>query len=154
MSVIPEDQMRVHENLFNYIYQNDVEAVRVSMELVQMLHVWDDLIDKDVEISNQEINAAFVAALCEISGSWLWDANAAELARVAFLKWQTANYFEANTADENQKLMSFVFRAGFIDLFYYFAYKMYGMEWVQHVGPAIASWYGEDFAKYQQEFWG
>lgn len=154
MSVIPEDQMRVHENLFNYIYQNDVEAVRVSMELVQMLHVWDDLIDKDVEISNQEINAAFVAALCEVSGSWLWDANAAALARVAFLKWQTANYFEANTADENQKLMSFVFRAGFIDLFYYFAYKMYGMEWVQHVGPAIASWYGEDFAKYQQEFWG
>lgn len=154
MSVIPEDQMRVHENLFNYIYQNDVEAVRVSMELVQMLHVWDDLIDKDVEISNQEINAAFVAALCEISGSWLWDANAAALARVAFLKWQTANYFEANTADENQKLMSFVFRAGFIDLFYYFAYKMYGMEWAQHVGPAIASWYGEDFAKYQQEFWG
>ena len=152
--MMEDDQLRLHETLFNFIYQNDTEAVRVSMELVQMLHVWDDLIDKDVKISNQEINAAFVAALCEISGSWLWDANAAALARVAFLKWQTANYFEANSADENQKLMSFVFRAGFIDLFYYFAYKMYGMEWVQHVGPAIASWYGEDFAKYEREFWG
>lgn len=154
MSVIPEDQLRLHELLFNYIYQNDAEAMRVSMELVQMLHVWDDLVDGDKVVDKNEVHAAFVAAMCEVTGSTLWDAHAAALCRVAFLKWQTANYFENTEADENQRLMSFVFRAGFVDLFYYFAYKLYGMEWAQNVGPAIVSWYGEGFSEYQNEFWG
>ena len=155
MRPVSEEQLQTHEEMFAVVYKNDPEAIRVSLELVQMLHVWDDLIDGDRPVAVAEINAAFMAALCEVSGSSLWDRQAAELCRVAYLKWQSANYFEkqAGRADENQRIMSFVFRAGFVDLFYYFAYKLYGMEWAQSVGPIILSWYGEDFTEYCEEFW-
>lgn len=154
MSVISEDHANSFLKLFSYIYKDDYEATRVSMELVQIAHVWDDLIDKDVEVGYEEINAAFVGALCEVGGSYLWDRQAAELLRVQFFKWLASNKIEATPdATTEQKMIAYAARAGFYDLFYYFAFKLHGVEWAASVAPDIASWYGESAEDYMIEFW-
>ena len=154
MSVIPKEHEESFLQLFDYIYKGDYEATRVSMELVQIAHVWDDLIDKDVEVSDQEINAAFVGALCEVGGSPLWDRQAAELLRIQFFKWLAANKIEQTPdATTEQKMVAYAARAGFYELFYYFAFKLHGVEWAASVAPVIASWYGESAEDYMLEFW-
>lgn len=154
MSVIPVEHEESFYKLFDYIYKNDAEAVHVSMELVQIAHVWDDLIDKDVEVSDKEINAAFVGALCEVGGSPLWDRQAAELLRIQFFKWLAANKIEQTPdATTEQKMVAYAARAGFYELFYYFAFKLHGVEWAASVAPVIASWYGESAEDYMLEFW-
>ena len=154
MSVIPEEHEQSFLQLFDYIYKGDHEAIHVSMELVRVAHVWDDLIDGDVEVGPNEINAAFVGVLCEIGGSWLWDRQAAELARVQFFKWMAANKIEATPdATTEQKMIAYTARAGFYELFYYFAFRLHGVEWAASVAPAIASWYGEPADEYLLEFW-
>lgn len=154
-SVIDPEHTASFKGLFGFIYQGDPEAIRVSLELVRMLHVWDDLVDGD-ETSTSAINAAFSSALFEISGSWLWDEQAMAIARVQYFKWQAANHFEQIEEKPPRRIcaISYVYRAGFFDLFYYFAYKLYGMAWAEKIAPTIAEWYGESFSDYEHEMWG
>jgi len=139
--------------LFKFIYKDDAEATRVSLELLKVIHVWDDLVDRD-SVTTEQINAAFSSALFEISESWLWDAGAVALARVQYAKWRASNAIEQNKdATPENKAVAYVYRAGFFDLFCYFAYKLYGMEWVDTISPVIAMWYGEPIESYESEFW-
>jgi len=141
------------EELFDVIYQGDPEAIRVSKELLNVVHAWDDIVDND-HMGPEQVNAAFAGALFEISGSWLWDDGAIALARVQFAKWRASNIIEqdAHATPEN-KAVAYVYRAGFFELFYYFAYKLYGMKWLETISPVVAKWYGEPVNAYQAEFW-
>jgi len=152
--VIEPEHVESFKQLFDYIYQGDVEATRVSLELIHVLHVWDDIIDNDA-VPNEQTNAAFTSALFEISKSWLWDEHAIAIARVQYFKWQAANNIESlpNPA-RRVRAIAYVYRAGFFDLFYYFAYKLHGMQWAESVAPTIATWYGESIEQYEHEMWG
>lgn len=153
--VIKPEHTESFEKLFDFIYQGHPEAIRISLELVRLVHVWDDLIDGD-ETPPAVINAAFSSALFELSSSWLWDEQAIAIARVQYFKWQAANYFEQLDEKPSRRLcaIAYVYRAGFFDLFYYFAYKLYGMAWAEEVAPKIAEWYGESLSDYEHEMWG
>jgi len=153
LSALPTDHRESFTRLFETIYKHDPEAVRVSLELVELVNIWDDLIDGDA-VTPAEINAAFLAALCEIGGSYLWDHTAAEIARLQFFKWVASNAIEANPeADRTMRVKAFMLRAGFFDLFYHFAYKLHGMGWAEEVAPLIAVWYGETVEDHDREFW-
>ncbi|HMA78349.1 MAG TPA: hypothetical protein VKP88_04435 [Candidatus Paceibacterota bacterium] len=141
------------EHLFDFIYQGDAEAIRLSVELLNVIHAWDDIVDGD-SVSVDRINAAFAGAMFELSSSWLWDPGAIAVARVQYAKWRASNMIEQDEdATPQNKAVAYVYRAGFFDLFYYFAYKLYGMEWVESISPIIARCYGEPVDTYQLEFW-
>jgi hypothetical protein len=154
-AVMPPEHLDSYTALFDYIYKGDSEAVRVSRELIQLSHVWDDLIDKDNPVSDDAINAAFMAALCEIGGSWLWDQDAAALMRVCYIKWRGATSMETSETQvqPNNMAMAYSARAGFFDLFHHFVYKLHGLRWAEHVSETILRWHGEDFDDYCKEFW-
>ena len=151
-AAVPMQDSINYSLLFEYIYKGDPEAIRVSHELVLLLHVWDDLIDKDREVSAHEINAAFVAALCGIGGSPLWDEHAAHLMSVYYLKWIGANAIEEAPATIEEKATAYVSRAAVFDLFLYFVYKLHGLQWAEEVSELVLRSNGEDFSAYCQEF--
>ena len=48
------------------LLQGDLDAVRMVADLYQAMHCWDDLIDRDRAVSDEQINTAFWTVLCEL----------------------------------------------------------------------------------------
>jgi hypothetical protein len=153
-AVMPPEHLESYTELFEFIFKGDAEAIRISRALLQLVHVWDDLIDKDKPVSDAAINAAFFAALCEIGGSWLWDQEAAALMRVCYFKWRASTQIESHEAAPNNRAMAYAARAGVFDLFVHFVYKLHGPIWAESVSETILRWHGDDFDEYCTEFWG
>lgn len=153
--VIPLEEEDSFYSLFVTIYQNNYEAINVSMCLVKVLHTWDDLIDLDKEVNDENINNAFMDALVEIGTSPLWDKEVAGLFRSVYYKWKAACAVEDNKeAPDESKRLAYVARAGFYDIFYHFAYRVGGRKWAEEMSPIILQWYGENYDDYCKEFWG
>ena len=49
-----------------YVLRGDADAIAFFMSILSVCHFWDDLIDKDVEISDEAINSVMWVALIDI----------------------------------------------------------------------------------------
>lgn len=140
------------EQLFSFIYKDNKEAKKVSHALLQCLHVWDDLIDKDHPVSDNDIHAAFINALITIGGSPLWTPDMGAHMLNVYLKWQDANYIEHNCKqDSNELAKAWMLRASCYDLFVLLAVKLYGVAWGVEIGPKVRATYGESLTSFIEE---
>jgi hypothetical protein len=82
------------------IYFNGNEAaVSFIEDLFAAWHIWDDLIDKDKEITDESINQAFFTAFINIPRNPFYQANFNTLSPLlenAFINWFAANKLEQN----------------------------------------------------------
>jgi hypothetical protein len=60
-------------------FDGDRHAHKLYADLCFVAHVWDDLIDKDKAVSEEQINSAFEAALVGIPRNPIYQSNAAML---------------------------------------------------------------------------
>lgn len=139
------------EELFKHLYKGDKQAMSLAMSLLHVLHTWDDLIDKDSPVSDEDINCAFLFALVDIGGSPLWGPDLAAAMRGVYYRWVAANTIEADKdSTDNELAKAWMLRAGFYDLFVLIAAKLLGREWAEHASAEVHKLYGEpleDFIK-------
>lgn len=134
--------------------QGDTDAVRFLVDLTYVLHLWDDLVDRDNPRSEQEINQGFRIALVDIPRNPFYLRHLPDLRPLmmnVILQWQDANQMERK-GNHHDLHMAYMLRAGMLQVFNYCAYLVGGPEWAEQVGPDMRRLYQEDLFDYMQEF--
>ena len=146
-------QNELTKKLFHFL-KGDANAVRFCIDLVYILHLWDDLYDRDRERTKEDINAAFRIALVDMPGNPFYFSCIGELKTLimnTILQWQDANKLETQPQSDHDLHMAYMLRAGLLQIFNYCAYLIGGPEWVEQVGPDMRRMYEENFFDYLQE---
>lgn len=125
--------------LFMSVAKEDKHAADFLSSIVELLHVWDDIIDRDHDQNDEAINWAFTTALITLPRNpfyikyfdWL---NPVLLS--AINNWRVANTLEAGDSEADKRI-AFISRSSYIDLITQVAFIIGGSEWVRQVGPEI-----------------
>lgn len=124
---------------FRRYFRGDEDAVSLAMMVVHVCDVWDDLIDKDQEIRDQDISQAFMFALCAMPRNRFYRRHVDEIVpmiELGVLNWMTANHLHA-TGERKALEIAHVIRHGIGDLFIHMARLIGGMQWGIEVAPEI-----------------
>ncbi len=116
--------------------KNDVNAIKLCIDLMFLGHFWDDLIDKDVQRSDEDINQAFLLSLGEIPMNPFYQAFQIQLAPMmmsASLLWLNSTNLERGSNDE--KLTAFCIRNALLNLIHFCMFLVGGVAWVREHGP-------------------
>ena len=87
-------------------------------KLTFVLHVWDDLIDRDHSLDDKTINSAFWSILIDLPRNPFYQQNFATLSSLlqqAILNWHIATAAERSGTDED-KVVAFVLRSSYTDV--------------------------------------
>lgn len=122
-------------------------ALFVSM-LFRVLHLWDDLIDKDKPIHDEEINLAMFLALVQIPRNPFYRANFAELSPIvssSIVNWMYATQQERAAPSE----VTFVVRSDYINVLLKAAEIVGGVNFAAARQASIREWcHKEGYAGY------
>jgi len=144
--------MNTFNVLFDNIYKGNRQASELSFLLLNIVHTWDDLVDKDKPVSEAQINRAFLDATVRLTMNPLWDSHIASNFMNVYLRWSTANAIERdNASTHNDLAKAWMLRASVYDIFVLIAHKLYGIEWAEEVGPVVHKYYGETLSDFIKE---
>lgn len=134
--------------------QGHAQAIAFCSSLHALLHLWDDLIDRDRPVADEDINAAFRCALVDLPLNLFFRQHAPTLAPViaaGISAWEAANHFEAG-ADRERWRKAHMLRVHIGAVFVTCAELVGGYEWGRSVAPAIYDLVqGDTLAGYLQE---
>lgn len=132
--------------LFEDFLLGNPEAVQFVVRVFRTLHVWDDLVDRDKPITDDEINSVFWDLLIVLPTDPFYTKNIVLLHSTlvnAIINWHIANKLERE-GDEKDRSIAFILRGAYIDLLSASAFIVGGMEWANKIGPAIRRWAHEE----------
>lgn len=144
--------MNFSEHLNQWL-RGDKDAIALVLAVHDVVEVWDDLIDKDVEVCPEMINAAFYAALVTIPRNRFYQAHFELLNPIiesAILDWHTANALE-NRKNGDDLHTAYVLKCTGQSLTVLCARIIGGVSWARAVNLNIRS-LGETWADYSAEF--
>lgn len=126
-------------------------ALDAFLKVRDILHFWDDLVDRDRPLTQSDVNRAMFTALVGLPTNPFWRANQDSLLPIlanAVGNWHAATTFEAG--DEKRRLeLAFVIRSDYANLLIHMAYLVGGYDWMMEVTPVIRDlWTEEDFDQY------
>jgi hypothetical protein len=132
----------------------DDKAAADYVEMVcNIAHVWDDLIDRDKDVSDEEIGKAFFEALIRLPRNPFYRKHFDHLNSVllnSISNWQVATKFERD-GGEYEKSIAFILRSSYIDLITQSALLIADQQWARQVGEeARRLTHGETYAGYLQ----
>jgi len=149
------DRLNKHVTLFGEFLKGNDEAVNFVVRIFRALHVWDDLIDKDKPVADDEIHAVFWDLLIGLPADRFYQANLGLLSATlvnSVVNWHISNKLERD-GDEKDKSIAFILRGAYIDVLSTSALIVGGLDWVQKIGPDIRRWaHEETFAQYLTNF--
>lgn len=139
------------EGRIAHVLQGYAPAVQCFFLIRDVLHFWDDLIDQDRHLAQQEIHDSMFKALVLLPSNPFYAQHLQSLQPVlvnAIANWRAANAFEA-TGDTRQLQLAFVIRSDYANILIQMAYLVGGHDWVMSVAPSIRDmWTDEDFDSY------
>lgn len=134
-----------------YFLCNDQAAIECVWMLWSIIHMWDDLIDHDRDITDEEVWQTFWRALIVLPTNSFYARHMATLHPIlvnSTLNWRASIYLERD-GDERDRTFAYVMRAGYVDLMTMSALLIGGLAWATRVTPEIRRWVcEEDYAHY------
>lgn len=125
----------------HHAFQGNNAAIQLGMMIVKIADVWDNLIDGDVEVNNEDINQAFWYALVEIPRNPFYRAHVDELHPLfanGILNWHIANQLVKDAPDSKRAVeIAHVLRYSIGDVISHMAMLIGGVEWARKVGPEL-----------------
>jgi hypothetical protein len=148
-----EEYINSFNALFDDIYQGNNNAKKLSFDLLKIAHIWDDLIDRDKPVSDEDINEVFLMSIFEIHNNPLWfQCGLNHHVLNVFLRWRDATKIERDKSSTDNDLdKCYMMRAGIYDIFVVIAYHLHGIKWAAEVGPLVRRFYGEELSSYKEE---
>lgn len=144
-------QLQTIEDCIRFALKGNEDAVSCFMLLRDVLHFWDDLIDKDREITDEQINRSMFKAIVSLPSNPFFRQYQDYLLPTlvnAIGNWHAANKFE-KTDDGKLLEVAFVIRSDYANLLIQSAYIVGGHDWMVYVTPLIRSmWTSENFSAY------
>jgi len=106
------------EDVIRFITKGNSDAERFLLDFVAVLHLWDDLIDKDKTPSDEEIHDCFWKALVEIPSNAFYQSHRHILTPIivtSITNWLTANRLERDGGLPEQRI-AYIIRSSYIDV--------------------------------------
>lgn len=136
------------------VFKGDQDALALVVSLNHIAHVWDDLIDKDKPVSNDQINALIWAVLGDVPTNPFYFRHFAKLQPLienALVGYMTAN--ELEKGDKKDRVIAFTLRyAGVVNVVAHMIHLVGGREWAAQWCPQL--WrlsIKDDLSKYLAE---
>ena len=148
-----EKQRPIFTENFNYWFNGDKNVVDFCLKVVQVIHLWDDLVDRDKPIDDEDINEAFTSLMVDIPLNPFYIANInfiAPMMQSIISKWHTANVFERDQI-ENDLDKAYMLRAELYQLFVLCSELIGGRDWSRFVAPNIWRCYIEKVEEFKKE---
>lgn len=131
-------------------------AIYFIVDAVRLLHLLDDVYDRDKELSKADALELTQVSLIRLARNEFYRENFQPLSVIlenAILNWRISNQIEEDGTDENLLHISYVLRQSYVDLITHSALIIGGMDWAATVGPRIREFaQGETFETYLKEF--
>jgi hypothetical protein len=140
------------ENL-NYWLIGNSNAIVFCLDMIKAIHLWDDLIDKDNELKDEEINDVFTFLMVDMPMNPFYAVNQRDIApmmNTIILKWHTANVFEKEK-EVNDVDKAYMLRAELYQLFVLCATLIGGREWGRDMSISIWRSYSESVNELKKE---
>jgi len=135
----------------HYVLRDDRDAVAYFLALHSVLHLWDDLIDRDHVPTPAEVDEAMWNALIAVPNNPFFLRHITSLSALtvnAIANWKAANQFEG-TEDERLLHLAFVIRSDYANILLHCAFLVGGREWMMEVTPLVRQlWTDETFSDY------
>ncbi|UIF90841.1 hypothetical protein [Cupriavidus sp. UYPR2.512] len=139
------------KEFFEHFLLGNEAAVAFNLLFRDVLHAWDDLIDRDKPVSDEDIHRAFRSALVLLPANPFYRAHFAQLHPLidnAILNWMAANAMEA-TESRTDKEIAFITRSDYINVFVKSLFLVGGFEHARKALPeARRHWHAEGFDRY------
>lgn len=149
------DRLNKHVALFGDFLKGNAEAVQFVVRIFRALHVWDDLIDKDKPVADDEIHAVFWDLLISLPADRFYQTHFSLLSSTlvnSVVNWHISNTLERE-GDEKDRSIAFILRGAYIDILSASALIVGGLDWAREIGPAIRRWaHEETFDQYLNNF--
>lgn len=119
--------------------QNNQSALHFLECLCYVMHLWDDLADRDKPRSIGTINRAFWMALVELPRNQFYSENfhlLSPIIMMAIQNWHAANYMERGD-DHLENQIAFIIRSSYADIVTMCALIIGGPEWSKRIAVAI-----------------
>lgn len=145
-----EDDQIAFTQAFNRWFKGNQSAAKFCADILEVSHVWDDLIDGDAFVPPDAIDKIFRKLMLEIPANEFYRANFGFLHPVMILiwaQWDAANNMEARPL-KNDHEKTFMLRASLYQLFHACAVLCGGLDWASTVGPDIYRLYGEELESF------
>lgn len=128
------------------------KAAADYVELIcDILHVWDDLIDKDKEVSSDGINKLFFDVLVTLPRNAFYKKHFEHLNSVlvnSISNWLVATKLEREGGDY-EKSIAFILRSSYVDLVTQAAFLLGDQKWACKVGEEVRRFtHGETYEGY------
>lgn len=144
----PEHKTVFAERFQHWFKGNDA-AVQAALDLLEIAHLWDDLVDGDKEIQAEHANVTMRKAMLDLPLNPFWSANLRVLQPLlysCYLQWHTANFFEQEDIHLEK---AYMLRASVYQIFAMFALICGGVEWAEEITVEVWQTYGEKVENFQ-----
>lgn len=125
-------------DFYLYAFKGNEAARDFAFDLIYVANIWDDLIDRDHEVTPADINTAFAVALVGMPRNPFFQRFASDLLPVMSLgitNFLIANQFERGSYEDRVKAHGLRYSAA--DTFTHMATLIGGMSWAEEVGPEL-----------------
>ena len=146
-------QLPVFKENLDYWLIGNTQAVQFCLDMIKAIHLWDDLIDKDTKIEDEDINEVFTFLMVDMPMNPFYVLNQRDIApmmNTIILKWHTANVFEKEKK-VNDVEKAYVLRAELYQLFVLCATLIGGREWGRDMSVNIWRLYDESVKELKKE---
>jgi len=147
------EQLPVFKENLDYWLIGNTQAVQFCLDMIKAIHLWDDLIDKDTKIEDEDINEVFTFLMVDMPMNPFYVLNQRDIApmmNTIILKWHTANVFEKEKK-VNDVDKAYVLRAELYQLFVLCATLIGGREWGRDMSVNIWRLYDESVKDLKKE---
>lgn len=131
----------------------DAQAADLLVTLFHIGEVWDDLIDKDKPVSDDQINEAFVLALFDLSGNPFFARHASFLRPIMLMgmnSWMDSVSYE-RSGDPHWQVWAFVLRNWYMEMVTACAFLTGGYDHMRNAGKqARAFFQTETLGEYRE----
>lgn len=122
-----------------HAFKGDKNAVNYVLMVVRVADVWDNLIDKDVPVSDEDVNDAFWLLTVGIPRNAFYRAHMDDLLPVTetgIVNWFAANQLEKSGGGREIEI-AHVIRYSIADVALMTALLCGGRQWAEQVGPEL-----------------
>ena len=125
-----------------YKWLGDEDAVIFILTIGQITETWDDLIDKDKEVTDEQINSLFMHMLIDLPVNPFFDRYKFQLLPVLIIginAWMDANKLEKGS--RNDKVFAYVLRDWILEITNMAVYLLKGQEYMQQCSIDIRNFF-------------
>lgn len=118
------------------LLRDDRDALELCIDLLFVGHLWDDLIDKDKPLKDEEINSAFAGMLARIPRNPFFQRHVRDLGPLLMstvLQWKDANKLELRGSSQ-ERAMAYMLRNMLLQVMAYCIWLIGGDAWYEQAG--------------------